>query len=187
MQVIYSDKEAKLIQELKKQNRKAQRTLFNAYADKMLMLCLRYIRQKEIAEDILQESFIQLFEKIDQFKGKGSFEGWMKRIFVNNCLMHCRKNQRIIYSDTLPDIAILSVEPVNTKIEVSTLFSLIQELPSGYRNVFNMYALDGYTHKEIGKQLGISENTSKSQYSRARKLLQEKIVFHDKTSSHEIG
>lgn len=128
------------------------------------------------AEDVLVMSFTKIFERIDQFKADGSFEGWIRRIMVNESLGYLRK-QKYMYLETDIDTADreLNYEHLDAHLAVDDLMKLIESLPTGYRVVFNLYAIDGYSHQEIAEQLGISENTSKSQLSRARALLQKKL------------
>ena len=185
MRVIFRNKEAQLIQGCRKKNRKAQKELFERYCDQMFVLCLRYVNDHQEAKDLLQDSFITVFEKINSYQEKGSFEGWMKRIFINNCLMYCRKKKKNQTFSIIEDINVIQEEnDWKSPIPLQDLLRLIQSLPEGYRNVFNLYVLDNYKHPEIAEILGISENTSKSQLSRARKLLQkmieqEKIMNND--------
>jgi RNA polymerase sigma-70 factor (ECF subfamily) len=140
------------------------------------------------AEDVLVTAFMKVFDKIDQFKSEGSFEGWIRRIVVNESLTHLRRN-RSMYLET--ELEQADREPdydrLSDHLETEDLLNIIQELPAGYRIVFNMYAIDGYSHKEIAEQLGISENTSKSQLSRARVYLQKKLVEHDWVSNQKIS
>lgn len=139
------------------------------------------------AEDILITSFTKIFERVDQFKGDGSFEGWIRRIVVNESLTFLRRN-RSMYLET--DIEQADREPdytqLDNQLEAEDLLKMIQELPPGYRVVFNMYAIDGYSHKEIADHLGISENTSKSQLSRARTYLQKMLAEYDCVSTKEM-
>jgi len=157
----------------------------------MFALCRRYIGKVDAAEDVLICGFTKVFQKIDQFKGEGSFEGWIRRIMVNEALSHIRKNKsmylevEIEYAEREPDFGLLAGQ-----LEAEDLQKLIDKLPGGYKTVFNLYAIEGFSHKEIGDQLGISENTSKSQLSRARKHLQTMLVesenyLNDNALSHE--
>lgn len=158
-------------------DQRAQRELFEKFAPKMLGVCLRYASNSEQAEDVLQEGFIKVFTKLEAYSGKGSFEGWIRRIMVNTSLDQIRKN--IKFQDNL------AVEDVEYKLSTNAfileglasedLLSMINEMPGGYKVVFNMFAIEGYSHKEIAKRLDISENTSKSQYSRARSYLKTKL------------
>ena len=155
-------------------------------AGKMLSLCCRYIKGRMEAEDILVTSFTKVFDRINQFKGEGSFEGWVRKIVVNEALSYLRKNKSM-YLET--DLEAADREPdldnLNNHLEAEDLLKLVAELPAGYRIVFNMYAIDGYAHKEIADQLGISENTSKSQLSRARSYLQNKLLKLEKSTEHK--
>jgi RNA polymerase sigma factor, sigma-70 family len=174
---IFRTKETEWVERCKKQDRQAQKELFDAYSRKMLSLCCRYIKDRAEAEDIMITSLAKVFGKIDQYKGEGSFEGWMRRIVVNEALSHLRRNKNM-YLET--DLEMADRQPdfqqLENTLEAEDLLKLIAALPSGYRVVFNMYAIDGYSHKEIAEQLGINENTSKSQLSRARAYLQRNLV-----------
>lgn len=174
---IYRAKETEWIEACKRQDSRAQKHLYEHYSAKMYALCCRYIPSKMEAEDVLITAFTKLFERIDQFKGEGSFEGWVRRIIVNESLTYLRRNKNM-YLET--EIEAVDREPdfakLENSLEAEDLMKLISQLPTGYRMVFNLYAIDGYSHKEIAEQLGISENTSKSQLSRARALLQKHLV-----------
>jgi RNA polymerase sigma factor (sigma-70 family) len=160
----------------------AQEQLYRLFAGKMFALCLKYSKNKEEAEDNLQDGFIQIFDKITQFKNKGSFEGWMKRIIINTALQKYRdKNVLNVVYDFVDEEEVM-VEVEEDDISLDYLLKLIQELPNQYRLVFNLYVLDGYSHKEISKELKISEGTSKSNLSRARAILKEKIESRQQES-----
>jgi RNA polymerase sigma-70 factor (ECF subfamily) len=164
----------KLILKCKKRDRKAQSEVYQLFAGKMFAVSLKYSRNTQEAEDNLQDAFITIFEKIDQFKFKGSFEGWMKRVVINTTLQSYRqKNVLNLVEYNLPDE--VDVEIVEDEITLDFLLKIVQELPERYRMVFNLYVLDGFSHKEISKLLGIAEGTSKSNLSRARLILKEKI------------
>jgi RNA polymerase sigma factor (sigma-70 family) len=171
------NQEAQLVKALRKQDPKAQRQAYEKYSSRMLGLCFRYAGDEMIAEDIMVEGFMRVFSKIDQFSGDGSFEGWIRRIIVNEALGHLRKQKRIL-EDTLSDEAenIPDYALADQNLNAEELLDLIGELPVGYRTVFNLYAIEGYAHSEIAVMMGISESTSKSQLHRARALLQ-KMVF----------
>src|SRR5690606_33417624 len=177
---IYRAKEDELINGCKARNRDAQRSLYDQYSSKMYALCYRYVKDSMEAEDVLVTAFTKIFERIDQFKGEGSIEGWIRRVIVNEALTYLRRN-RSMYLET--DLEAADREPdyqnISDHLEAEELMQMIQELHSGYRIVFNMYAIDGYSHKEIAEQLGISENTSKSQLSRARTYLQKMLLDRD--------
>ncbi len=163
-----------LIDNCKQGNREAQEQLYRKYSGILFGICLKYSRNKTEAEDSLHDSFMTIFEKIDQFGSKGSFEGWMKRITVNTVLQKYRKKEHLnVVSENIEEE--VEVESSYADIKLHTLLNYIQELPNRYRLTFNMYVMDGYTHREIGEQLGTSTGTSKSNLARARKLLKEKI------------
>ena len=181
LQIQKSTLETELIIACKKQNAKAQRALYDKHASYMLGLCKRYIKGEMEAEDVMIKGFMKVFTKIDLFEGKGSFEGWMKRIMINEALGYIRKNKsmylemEIEAADKEPDFDTLS-----TELEAMDLLKMVNGLPSGYRTIFNLYAIEGYSHKEIAELLGISENTSKSQLSRARMHLQKRLLESEK-------
>lgn len=183
---IYRAKETEWIDGCRKQDSLAQKRLYEHYSAKMYALCCRYISSKMEAEDVLITAFTKLFERIDQFKGEGSFEGWMRRIIVNESLTYLRRNKNM-YLET--DIEAVDREPdfakLENNLEAEDLMKMISQLPTGYRMVFNLYAIDGFSHKEIADQLGISENTSKSQLSRARSALQKNLVELDKEANEQ--
>ena len=158
-------------------DRKAQKRLFDALAPKMMALCLRYIGDRPTAEDVLQDGFVTLFSRLDSYSGAGSFEGWARRIFVNTALMHLRKTDALKLSDDIGEARGLFTEeatPVQ-KMGYRELMSLIERLPVDARTVFNMYVIEGYSHKEIAETLGFNEATSRSKLQRARIRLQEMI------------
>ena len=164
-----------LIIQCKKQDAKAQGELYKRYSGILFSICLRYSPNYTEAEDSLQDSFLTIFKKVDQFKGKGSFEGWMKRITVNTVLQKYRKQRvfDIAREDQIVDEVDVEVE--DEGIPLDFLLKIIQELPDRYRLVFTMYVMDDYAHKEIGQMLGISDGTSKSNLARARMILKTKI------------
>jgi RNA polymerase sigma factor (sigma-70 family) len=164
-----------LIIQCKKQDAKAQGELYKRYSGILFSICLRYSPNYTEAEDSLQDSFLTIFKKVDQFKGKGSFEGWIKRITVNTVLQKYRKKRvfDIAREDQIPDE--IDVEVEDDGIPLDFLLKIIQELPDRYRLVFTMYVMDDYAHKEIAEMLGISDGTSKSNLARARMILKVKI------------
>jgi RNA polymerase sigma-70 factor (ECF subfamily) len=164
-----------LVQGCKRGERQAQEGLYRQLVSTMMGICLRYAKDRDDAEDILQTGFIRVFQKISDFRMEGSFEGWVKRIMVNTALEHYRKNLRTLTSVSLDQVQEEVCFSDWNALEVEDLLNVIQSLPNGYRMVFNMYALEGYSHKEIAEELGITESGSKSQLSRARALLKEKI------------
>ncbi len=183
--------EEEILKACLKGNARAQRDLFEKSSPKMLAVCNRYIQDRAEAEHVMIGGFVKVFEKISQYSGEGSFEGWIRRIMVNECLMYIRKNRtmsvevEIEKADREPDYVELE-----NKLDGEILLKLIQSLPIGYRTVFNLYVIEGYNHSEIAEKLGINENTSKSQLSRARKILQNKLLTLEhnedkKTLHHE--
>lgn len=166
-----------LIKKCKNRDIKSQSEIYHLFAGKLFSLCLKYSKTKEEAEDNLQEAFITIFNKIDQYKSKGSFEGWMKRIVINTALQTYRqKNVLNLVEENYPEE--VEVEINEEYISLEFLLKIIQELPERYRMVFNLYVLDGYSHKEISDLLGIAEGTSKSNLSRARLILKEKVELN---------
>ena len=184
---IYRASELDMIEGCKKGDRHAQKLLYDRFSGKMFALCCRYVKDKMEAEDVLLTAFTKILERIDQYKNEGSFEGWIRKVMVNESLSYLRKNKSM-YVET--DIEAVDKEPnyekLENHLEAQDLLKLISELPSGYRIVFNMFAIDGYSHKEIGEQLGINENTSKSQLSRARSVLQKKLLTLDEVGVKEF-
>ena len=172
----------KLIQKCKKQDIKAQEELYRLYAGKLFGLCLKYSNNYQQAEDNLQDGFVSIFKKISQYQDKGSFEGWMKRIIINTALQKHRKEKYldIINEDLLEE---QEIEIDEEDLPVDFLLKLIQELPPRYREVFNLYVLDGYSHKEISALLSISQGSSKSNLARARGILKERIENHQNNNS----
>lgn len=157
---------------------KAQNHLYDRYSCLMLGICMRYMRDRMMAEDVMIKGFMKILKKIDQFNFQGSFEGWMKRIMVNEALMKIRsiKNQEVPIDDV--SSSHFESKP-SSDLEASDLLSMIKRLPIGYKTVFNLFAIEGFSHSEIAEKLGISEGTSKSQLSRARALLQNQLKSLD--------
>ena len=166
-----------LVMECAKGSPKAQRALFDKFAPKMLSVCLRYLRNTDEAEDTLQDGFVKIFQKIGEFKMEGSLEGWIRRIMVNTALDVLRKNKKLLGDVQLDDVSfrIAFEDHGFTNMDTDHLLKMIDNLPDGYRVVFNMFAVEGYSHKEIADTLGVTENTSKSQYSRARAFLRTQL------------
>lgn len=160
-----------------KGDQRAQQKLFEMFAPKMMGVCLRYTKDVERAEDVMQEGFIKVFTKLDKYSGQGSLEGWVRRIMVNTALDQLRKESKFKANISM-DVVDYKVEfdgQILSSLMEQDLLKLIREMPDGYRTVFNMFAIEGYSHKEIAKKLEVSENTSKSQYSRAKAFLRIKI------------
>ena len=177
-----------LITACKKQDREAQGLLYKRYADALFGQCLKYASNYDDAKDHLQESFLTIFDKIDQYKGRGSFEGWMKRIAINTVLQSYRRNKEVpLHREELlkakEEELSLNIEEISdSELPLSFLLSIVQELPERYRLVFNLYVLDGYSHKEIAEMLDIAEGTSKSNLFRARENLAKRIKEYKETS-----
>ncbi len=146
-------------------------------APKMYAVCLRYAQDQDEAKDILQESFIKVFNNLNKFENKGSFEGWVKRIFINTSIEFYRKSQRQNIVDSIDNVPDISVESSTVSLlKAADLMKLVNRLPKGYRTVFNLFVIEGYHHEEISAMLNISENTSKSQLHKARLYLQELVL-----------
>ncbi|SHF11931.1 RNA polymerase sigma factor [Pedobacter caeni] len=166
-----------LMEGCKAGKRKMQEALYQQTASKMLAVCMRYAKDRMEAEDVLQLGYIKIFQKVSEYRGDGSFEGWMRRVMVNTAIESYRKNLRTLNVVPIED----AYEQPSTGFDFSRLgmqdlLKVIQKLSDGYRMVFNMYAIEGYSHKEIAATLGISEGASKSQLSRARAILKEEII-----------
>jgi RNA polymerase sigma-70 factor (ECF subfamily) len=158
--------------------RKAQQMLYDKYSRFLLGVCMRYATDRSEAEDILQDSFLKIFFSIGDFSGTGSFAGWMRKVAVNTAITHYHKNLKHRYHIEIEEY--VSVEAGTSSFEEDLftsdeLYKVMNDLPAGYRMVFNLYAVEGYKHKEIAEMLGIDTNTSKSQYSRAKAVLRDKL------------
>jgi RNA polymerase sigma-70 factor (ECF subfamily) len=169
--------EQQLIEGCRKGNRLAQKELYNTYSRKMMGVCLRYVSDRETARDILQEGFVKVFTSIDFYMGVGSFEGWMRKIFVNCALEYLRKSDVLRDAVDLEHTSEISSynHSVIAELSARELMNLVQGLPTGFRTIFNLFAIEGFSHKEISDMLDITESTSRSQYTRAKQLLQRKI------------
>ncbi len=172
------DPEQELIEKCLANDPFAQELLYRRYASKMYGICLRYVRQKEDASDILQDAFVRVFTNLKHYRGEGSFEGWIRRIMVNTAINHYKANIR--YSR---DLSLDDARPAGhidnealSRISTEELLKVIQQLPDGFRMVFNLFVIEGYDHKEIAGMLGITESTSKSQLHRAKAALQKKLM-----------
>lgn len=170
-----------IIEECMKQKRSAQYLLYQHFASPMLALCMRYCRNRQEAEDVLQEGFIKIFQKISTFRQSGSLEGWVRRIMINQAINHL-KAKKLVFLDTdpymlgnwIPDEG--RTEEIDPLYKPEEMMEAIQALPPGYKVVFNLYVFEGYSHKNIAEELEISENTSKSQLSRARNYLRKVLA-----------
>jgi len=155
---------------------KNQERLYKLLAPKMLAVCLRYAKDRDEAQDIMQEGFIKIFRNLNSFRNEGSLEGWIRHIMVNTAINRYRKAKNTVLVDDLAENNTLSVRGYNSdKLEAADLMNMIQQLPGNYRNVFNMYAIEGYSHQEIGTELGISELLSRATLHRARGILKNKL------------
>jgi RNA polymerase sigma factor (sigma-70 family) len=165
--------EVELIELCKKNDQKAMQVVYDQYVPKMRGVCFRYARTVFEVDDILQEAFVRVFLKIASYKFQGSFEGWIRRIVINTAINYFKSNSNTFKQTQLDEISdelIAKVEIVDNQT-VEYLYDLINKLPAGYKFIFNMYAIDGYSHKEIAEMLKITESTSRSQYTRAKKQL----------------
>lgn len=172
----YNITESDLIRECIAGNRGMQEELYRRFAPKMYAVCMRYANNTDDAQDLLQEGFIKVFRNLEKFRHEGSFEGWVRRVFVNTSIEHFRRKHTLNSisekeENVIEDSDITALDNLAEK----DIINLIQELSPGYRTVFNMYVVEGYSHKEIGNILGISEGTSKSQLARAKAILQKKV------------
>lgn len=175
----FRDPYAELVRGCIEKNPLAQKEMYEKLTSRMFPVCLRYLGEKERAKDVMHDGFITLFAKVGEFRGEGSFEGWARRIFVTTCLMNIRKNDVLKNSEqidgTIP-VADIKLEPKETeKLDAQTLLGVVAEMPEGFRTVFNLYAIEGFSHKEIAKMLKMSEGGSRSQLSRARVWLQKRL------------
>ena len=156
----------------------AQKELYNRYSPKMLSVCFRYAHNREDAEDMLQEGFIKVFSQIHTFQGKGAFEGWVRRVIVHTCINILKKNKKFNESVDIIHASGVQVreESVPSIIQAKQVIDCIRILPIGYRTVLNLYAIEGYNHKEIAEMLDIEESTSRSQYTRAKQMLEDILI-----------
>ena len=174
-----------LVNKCKTNDRKAQELLYKQMADKMLGVCMRYAIDKMEAEDMLQNGFIRVFNKMQDYRGEGSFEGWVRRIMVHSSIEYYRKHHKMMQVVEIDEVNEPSANAfAASNLEAKDLLVLIQQLAPGYRIVFNLFAIEGYSHKEIGEIVGITEGASKSQLSRARSILKEQIL---KTEAKQYG
>lgn len=166
-----------LVEACMKGSPKAQKTLFEKFAPRMFSVCLRYMKDRDKAQDVLQDGMVKVFNNLSNFKNEGVFEAWIRRIIVNCCLDQLRKDSKFINDVSVDDYA-YKLDKSDFIVEsmiAEELMKLVQSMPSGYRVVFNMYAIEGYSHQEIADHLGVTESTSKSQYLRARAYLRDRL------------
>ena len=156
----------------------AQRELYNRFSPKMLAVCYRFGHNREDAEDMLQEGFIKVFSQIHTFRSRGAFEGWVRRIIVHTCINNLKKNKKFNESVDIIHATSLHVreESVPSIVQAKQVVECIRLLPVGYRTVLNLYAIEGYSHKEIAEMLDIEESTSRSQYTRAKQMLEDILI-----------
>ena len=184
MKVISLHQEEKeLIELAADNNRHAQQRIYSKSAGKMLSVCRQYIKDVQQAEDVMITAFMKVFANLKKFEHKGSFEGWMRRIMVNECISYIRVQKQVRFIDDLQYLE-ESFNNIESQFSVEDIQFLIDSLPDGYKMVFNLYAIEGYKHQEIAQMLGINEGTSKSQLSHARKILQNQIA---KLKNYENG
>lgn len=175
-----------LIISAKNGDRKAAKQLYELHKQSLFMVCMRYAKDRSRAQDYLQETFISIFKNLHQFDtSKGAFGAWAKRIAINVCLMDIRKNN--LYSVNISEAEVIATDTPNalSQLSLKEMLRMIQQMPDGYKTVFNMYVIDGYSHKEIAEELGISVSTSKTQLMKARLLLQKKILKNNQVLNQE--
>ncbi|WP_108866472.1 RNA polymerase sigma factor [Aquimarina aquimarini] len=187
MKVIqFYKNETQLIKKAAKQHHDAQRQLYNKHAPKMLSVCRQYIKDIHFAEEVMLSGFLKVFMNIDKFRFEGNFEGWVRRIMINESISFLRKEKRVLFIEEITNYHEESHNNINTELEVDQIQELIDNLPEGYKVVFVLYAIEGYKHREIAKMLEISEGTSKSQLFKARKMLQQKLNKQNNISNGAI-
>lgn len=170
--------EEQLVNKCLEKDTLAQKQLFDFYSKRMMGVCLRYAKDSEEAQDILQMGFIKVFEKLEMYKHQGSLEGWIRRVIVNTALDNIRKNKKLLNNIEIEKVDYQlqnNNENVLEALSAQDLLKVIQDMPAGFRTVFNMYVIEGFSHKEIAEELNVSISTSKSQFSRARVFLQKRL------------
>ncbi len=179
-----SVKEIEWVQGCKNQDRKIQQLVFEHFAGKMLGVCCRYISNKTDAEDVMMEGFFKMFTQIHQYKGNGSFEGWIRRIMVNEALMYLRKSKNLYFEEgaSIEKMGMDTLSEYRFFEENQEVLFYLDKLPTGYRTIFNMFVLEGYKHHEIAEILGISENTSKTQLMMAKEKVKQLWMQHHQTA-----
>lgn len=176
MKVLYlNQEENEIIRLAIDNNRSAQQKIYAQFSSKMLSVCRQYIKDIHQAEDLMITAFMKVFTNLKNFQHHGSFEGWIRRIMVNECISHIRVQKKVSFLEE-ENYSEESFNNIESRFSVDDIQFLIDNLPDGYRMIFNLYAIEGYKHQEIAKMLGINEGTSKSQLSHARKLLKEQII-----------
>ncbi|MDR6764309.1 RNA polymerase sigma-70 factor (ECF subfamily) [Flavobacterium sp. 2755] len=177
MKIIHlHQEETKVIKLAVENNRQAQQQIYSKFSSKMLSVCRQYIKDIQLAEDVMITAFMKVFTNLKNFEHKGSFEGWIRRIMVNECISYLRVQKKVKFTED-EFFTEESFNEIDSQFTVDQIQFLIDALPDGYKMVFNLYAIEGYKHNEIAKMLGINEGTSKSQLSHARKMLQTQITI----------
>jgi len=185
---MWNDEE--ILRECINKNRKAQKIFYEKYAPALLGICIRFTRNKDEAEDILQEGFVKIFLNLRHFRRKSSLMGWMRKIVINTAITVYHRNLKHQHHYDVDDLKEINIEDTNLEdcdFTREELLSVIKDLPTGYRIVFNLYAVEGFKHKEIARKMQIDINTSKSQYSRARKLIRHKLAELKKEAESQHG
>ena len=173
----------RLISKVKKGNRKAQHEMYELFAPKMLSVCRQYLKKGELAEEVMLSGFLKVFTHISTYKNEGSFEGWIRRIMVNEAISQLRRDKKLLFDEEREiENSATHVAYIETELEVEEIQRLIDSLPEGYKTVFVLYAVEGYKHSEISELLNISESTSKTQLFKARKMLQKLVTRENKLS-----
>lgn len=181
--ISFYDNQKNLIRKAVNGNRNAQRILYEKHAPKMLSVCRQYIKDLHFAEDVMIGGFVKVFKNLTQFKNEGSFEGWMRRIMINEAISYLRKNQFVVFDTDVYEQNLNEELVFDSPLNVAYVQSLIDALPEGYKMVFVLYAIEGYKHHEIATLLNISESTSRTQLHKARKQLQEKVSVLELTEN----
>jgi len=178
--IIKINNDSQLIKQSLLNNRKAQKLLYEKYSPKMLGLCAYYIKDFQHSEEVMLNGFFKVFTKLSQYSNEGSFEGWMRKIMVFECISFLRKKNQLLFTDEIENFERVVINEVELTVEVEDLHNYINELPEGCKIVFNMYVIEGYKHAEIAKILNITVGTTKTQLHRARKALKEMIYINNK-------
>lgn len=173
--ISFYSNEKQLIKKSVSGDREAQKRLYEKHAPKMLSVCRQYVKDLHFAEDVMMNGFVKVFKHLDSFRFEGSFEGWLRRIMVRESISHLRKQQFVVFDDTIFEKATSPSITTSSELDVAHIQSLIDGLPEGYRAVFVLFAVEGYSHTEIAEMLNISEGTSRSQLFKSRKMLKEKL------------
>ncbi|MEM9075699.1 MAG: RNA polymerase sigma factor [Bacteroidota bacterium] len=180
--IALNNNEKALIKKAVSGDSRAQQALYEKYAGKMLSVCRQYIKDMQFAEDVMVNSFVKVFQHLDTFEHRGSFEGWIRRIMVRESISHLRKKQFVVYDNEVLENQEKTTETGQDAFDVAYIQEQIDRLPEGYKMVFLLYAIEGYKHHEIAEMLQISEGTSKSQLFKARKMLQENLKWMAKST-----